>query len=65
MKNLTLIRSIVSYLRLSSMEPLEKGMWFLFLPFMDENGLNKLNHVLEKEVNAVTDVYLQSLSDQA
>lgn len=59
-----LIREIVNYLQLSTMESKEKAMWMLLLPQMDEEKLLKLKASLEKEVNGITDLYLQALNPQ-
>lgn len=58
----TLLKNIVTYLQLSSMESKEKAMWFLFLPHLRDEELTKLHGTLEKEVSALTDLYLKALS---
>lgn len=58
----TTIREIINYLQLSTMEPREKAMWMLLLPQMEEEKLGKLKKTLEKEVNAITDLYLEASS---
>jgi len=58
----TTIRKVINYLQLSTMEPREKAMWMLMLPHMEEEKLAKLERTLEKEVNAITDLYLEASS---
>lgn len=55
-------KEIIKYLQLSTMEPREKAMWMLLLPDMEAEKLNKLKSALEKEVNAITDLYLEAAS---
>jgi hypothetical protein len=62
MTDSNLIREIINYIQLSTMEPREKAMWMLLLPQMEEAKLLKLKTSLEKEVNAITDLYLNSVS---
>ncbi len=57
-----IIKEIIPYLQLSSMPQKEKAMWLLLLPSMEEKHLLKLKNSLEKEVNAITDIYLNALS---
>ncbi len=64
MQNTNLIREIVKYIQLSTMEAKEKALWMLLLPEMAEEELQKLKKCLEKEVNAITDLYLKTLSEQ-
>ena len=64
MQNTHLIREIVKYIQLSTMEAKEKALWMLLLPEMAEAELLKLKNCLEKEVNAITDLYLKTLSEQ-
>ena len=64
MANTNLIREIVKYIQLSTMEAKEKALWMLLLPEMAEEELQKLKKCLEKEVNAITDLYLKTLSEQ-
>ena len=60
MENTKLIREIINYLQLSAMDSKEKGMWMILLPQMDEAQLQKLKAALEKEVNAITELYLEA-----
>ncbi len=55
-------KEIIKYLQLSTMEPREKAMWMLLLPDMETEKLNKLKSALKKEVNAITDLYLEAAS---
>jgi len=55
-------KEIIKYLQLSTMEPREKAMWMLLLPDMEAEKLNKLKNALKKEVNAITDLYLEAAS---
>lgn len=57
-----LVRDVVKYLQLSSMEHREKAMWMILLPQMEEQKLLELKACLEKEVNAITDLYLKAMS---
>lgn len=61
-QNKETVREIIKYLQLSTMEPREKAMWMLLLPQMEEDKLVRLKHTLEKEVNQITDLYLQAAS---
>lgn len=60
MENKQIVKDIINYLQLSTMEPREKAMWMLLMPDMEEDKLIKLKTTLEKEVNAITDLYLES-----
>ena len=60
-----LIKSILQLMELSSMADDEKSMWTIFVPSMEENELTKLKTVLEKEVNQLTDIYLNVLKTSA
>jgi hypothetical protein len=62
MTNQQLIKDTISLIQLSSMEPREKAMWLLLIPQMEEDKLLKLKKALEKEVNAITDLYLEALN---
>lgn len=62
MENKKIIKEIINYLQLSTMEPKEKAMWMLIMPDMENDKLLKLRATLEKEVNAITDLYLKSVS---
>ncbi len=62
MENQQLIKEIINYLQLSTMEPREKAMWMLLVPDMETEKLAKLKATLEKEVNAITDLYLEAAS---
>jgi hypothetical protein len=44
------------------MEPKEKAMWMLLLPEMEKEKLEKLDKTLQKEVNAITSLYLEASS---
>ena len=61
MENKELIAKIIQYIQLSSMEAREKAMWMILLPDMDIDHLTKLKNSLEKEVNALTDLYLNTM----
>lgn len=63
--NAELIKELVSYIQLSSMQQKEKAMWLLLIPAMEEKHLLKLKASLQKEVNAITDLYLNALSKKA
>lgn len=60
MANKQIIKEIINYLQLSTMEPREKAMWMLLMPDMEMEKLSKLKATLEKEVNAITDLYLET-----
>ncbi len=62
MEKKEITKEIIKYLQLSTMEPREKAMWMLLLPDMETEKLNKLKSALEKEVNAITDLYLEAAS---
>lgn len=59
----TLIASIVTLLQASTMEPKEKAMWLILIPQMEEADLVKLQDVLQKEVNAMTNLYLETITE--
>lgn len=61
-KHKKLVTSIINYLQLSTMEPKEKAMWMLLLPEMEKEKLEKLDKTLQKEVNAITSLYLEASS---
>lgn len=65
MSDQKIIREIVNYLQLSTMEGREKAMWMLLLPEMDEAQLLELKASLEKEVNSITDLYLNTIKLQS
>lgn len=60
--NAALIKQIIPFIQLSSMQPREKAMWLLLIPAMEESHLLKLKASLEKEINTMTDIYLNALS---
>jgi hypothetical protein len=60
-----LIADIVTFLQASTMEPKEKAMWLLLIPHMDEKDLVKLQEVLQREVSAMTNIYLETLKEQS
>ena len=60
MENKQIIKEIINYLQLSTMESREKAMWMLLMPDMETEKLSKLKTTLEKEVNAITDLYLET-----
>ena len=59
-KHKKLVTEIIKYIQLSTMEPREKAMWMLLLPGMQKEKLTKLKVTLEKEVNAITELYLET-----
>lgn len=59
-KHKKLVTSIINYLQLSTMEPKEKAMWMILLPEMEKDKLEKLDKTLQKEVNAITNLYLEA-----
>ncbi len=63
--NPDLVKELVNYIQLSSMQQKEKAMWLLLLPAMEEKHLLKLKSSLMKEVNAITDLYINALSKKA
>jgi hypothetical protein len=60
--NRDIIKDLISYIQLSSMKQKEKAMWLLLLPAMEEKHLLKLKVSLQKEVNGITDLYINALS---
>ena len=62
MQNKELLKKVLQYLELSTMAEEEKAMWMSMLPYMEESKLEELKNILEKEVNSITDLYLQALS---
>jgi hypothetical protein len=59
-----LITDIVTLLQASTMEPKEKAMWLILIPQMEETDLVKLQDVLQKEVSAMTNLYLETIAEQ-
>jgi hypothetical protein len=59
-----LIADIVTLLQASTMEPKEKAMWLILIPQMEETDLVKLQDVLQKEVSAMTNLYLETIEEQ-
>jgi hypothetical protein len=59
-----LIADIVTLLQASTMEPKEKAMWLILIPQMEETDLVKLQDVLQKEVSAMTNLYLETIAEQ-
>jgi hypothetical protein len=62
MANTQLIKETLQYLQLSSMEAKEKAMWMLLIPEMDEEKLTRLHASLKKEVDGLTEIYLETLN---
>ena len=54
-----LIKSIIQGIQLSTMDDKEKSMWMVLAPLMEEGELQKLESALKKEVNGLTDLYLE------
>jgi hypothetical protein len=59
-----LIADIVTLLQASTMEPKEKAMWLILIPQMEETDLVRLQDVLQKEVSAMTNLYLETIEEQ-
>lgn len=59
-----LITDIVTLLQASTMEPKEKAMWLILIPQMEETDLVRLQDVLQKEVSAMTNLYLETIEEQ-
>lgn len=55
------LKLIMTYLPLSRMPEDEKQMWTGMIPYMEPRHLAKLADVLQREVDAFTDLYLQGL----
>jgi len=53
------LKVIMTYLPLSRMPDDEKQMWTAMIPQMEPRHLAKLADVLQREVDAFTDLYLQ------
>jgi hypothetical protein len=53
------LKIIMTHLPLSRMPEDEKQMWTGMIPHMEPRHLAKLADILQREVNAFTDLYLQ------
>ncbi|MFA5352226.1 MAG: hypothetical protein WC304_03025 [Candidatus Gracilibacteria bacterium] len=62
MANSQLIKETLQYLQLSSMEAKEKAMWMLLIPEMEEDKITRLHASLKKEVDGLTEIYLEATS---
>ena len=56
----TLVKQILMRMQLSTMSPKERMMWTVFLPIMNEEKLLELHTSLEKETEALMDLYLEN-----
>ena len=56
----TLVKQILMRMQLSTMSPKERMMWTIFLPIMSEDKLAELQASLEKETEALMDLYIES-----
>jgi len=65
MKNDQTIKDVIAYLQLSTMDPKERAMWMLLLPQMQEEEVSKLKTILQKEVNSMTELYLQATQQKS
>lgn len=54
------INEILKLMELSSMSQEERTMWTMMLPSMEQAELEKLRDTLAKEVQKMTDIYLQA-----
>ncbi len=54
----SLIKQVLMRMQLSSMSPQERMMWTVFLPLMSEKKITELKDSLEKETEALMDLYL-------
>lgn len=52
-----LVRETLKNLQLSTMSNREKAMWTLLLPSMPDDYIEKLNKVLEAEIDELMDIY--------
>lgn len=55
-----LVKQILTRMQLSTMSPKERMMWTIFLPLMSEKKLAELNASLEKEIDALMDLYIEN-----
>ena len=55
-----LIKQVITYLRISSMEEKESSMWTFLLPNMEDAHLEKLLNLLKEEAGAKTDLFLEA-----
>ena len=55
-----LVKQILMRMQLSTMSPKERMMWTVFLPIMSEEKLTELHASLEKETEALMDLYLEN-----
>ncbi|MCB9809365.1 hypothetical protein H6771_00075 [Candidatus Peribacteria bacterium] len=53
-----LIRSMLLYLQVSTMDPKEKATWTLLMPSMSMEQLRGLEAILQEEVHGLADLYL-------
>lgn len=63
--NQQLIEETLKLLDLSSMEDDEKNMWTIMLPSMEKAEIEKLKGALEREAQAMTDIYLKAKNTQS
>jgi len=56
-----IIQDILKLMELSSMDDEEKTMWKVLVPSMEITELEKFREILDKEVSAMTDLYLKAL----
>jgi len=55
------IQKIVKIMPMSSMEDNERKTWLTMLPLMNESEIDKLLNSLDKEIQALNDLYLTTL----
>jgi hypothetical protein len=58
----TLVRRLIPLLNASTMSYKERMMWLIMIPTMSEDLLLKLEQSITKESNALTDLYIKSVS---
>ena len=59
-----LIKEILRLLPVSTMNTKERTLWLLITPTLSDTNLLKLKEVLKKEVDALTDLYLNAATKQ-
>ncbi|MBD3270444.1 hypothetical protein GF376_02875 [Candidatus Peregrinibacteria bacterium] len=63
-KSEQLQKEIIKLLELSSMDEKERMLWTILMPNMEESELKQLHKTLEKEVNALTDIYVEAIKER-
>lgn len=60
----TQITNVLQKLQSSTMSEKEKTMWTILLPSMEESHITKLEASLDKEINNINELYLDTLTNR-